>query len=115
MTDKLQDRITAYFDRNVAQQAAKSLSDAAEVEIRITTPEEKVLETVTFTKRNGKNTVLPNPAKDPQLVFTVTHQAIEDILADPSEDIGSIGVNIMKMMTKSDANRRVSMKITAGF
>jgi hypothetical protein len=106
------ERFTAYFDRDVAQKAAKSISDGAEMEFRVTGP---TPETFTFTKTGGKNALKPGAASDAQLAFELTPQAAEDILADKTDSIGAIGVNIAKLVVSKDEARKVKVEFKAGF
>jgi hypothetical protein len=108
-------RFSAYFDRKVAQKAANSIADGAEVEIRIASSDGRVIEIFTFTKEQGKNHIHSSNAKNPQLVFSMTPDAAEIILSDVTEEIGAIGVGIAKLVVTADANRRVSVKFKAGF
>jgi hypothetical protein len=103
------ERFSQYFDREVAQKAAKSINDGAEMEFHVAD------EAFTFTKQGGKNTVKPGPARDPQLVFTLTPSAADAVLADLSEDIGSIGVHIAKMIAAPEGDKKVTWKLKAGF
>jgi hypothetical protein len=103
------DRFSQYFDREVAQKAAKSLTDGAEMQFQVGS------EVFTFTKVSGKNAIKPEAARDPQLIFTLTPGAADAILADPAEEIGQIGVNIAKMIAHHDADKKVSVKFKAGF
>ncbi len=48
-------------------------------------------------------------------MFHVTPRAADEILNDPAQDIGSIGVNIAKLALSTDANRRVAVQFKAGF
>jgi hypothetical protein len=109
------ERFATYFDRPVAQQAAKSISNGAEMKIVIQESSGTVVEAFTFTRADGKNQVLPSEPKSPQLTFTLTPQAAEEILAEPSDEIATIGINIMKLVASTDANRRVRMSFQAGF
>jgi hypothetical protein len=72
-------------------------------------------ETFTFTKEGGKNAIKPAAARDPQLIFTLSPAAADAILADPSDDIGAIGVHIAKMIVAKNSDRSVSIKFKAGF
>lgn len=103
------ERFSQYFDREVAQKAAKSISNGAEMEFQVAS------ESFTFTKEGGKNVIKASPARDPQLVFTLTPGAADAILADTSEDIGAIGVLIAKMIVAQDANKKVTVKFKTGF
>src|SRR4051812_46939211 len=94
----LNERFSTYFDREPAQLAARTLADGCEIQFDIAGSDGKVTESFTFTKENGKNKVLPSAASSPQLTFTVTPQAAEAILSDSSDDIGTIGVGIMRLV-----------------
>jgi len=108
-------RFSEYFNREVAQSAAKSIADGAEMLFQIAGSDGKVQESFTFTRSGGKNQIVATPAQSPHLVFTLTPSAAEQVLSDPSDEIGAIGINIMKLVTSPDANRRVSVKLKAGF
>ena len=105
-------RFRSYFDRDLAQKAAKSLSNGVEIEFKITS---EPPETFTFTKTGGKNQIRDGAAEDAQLLFTLSPQAAAEILSDPATDIGEIGVNIMRLVVAGDANRRITVKFRAGF
>ena len=107
-------RFREYFDRPVAQQAAKSVSNGAEMEFQIRDGDATV-ETFTFTKEGGKNAIRPAPAGSPQILFTLSPAAAEQILADPAADIGTIGVNIAKLIVSDDPAKKVGLKFKAGF
>jgi len=111
------ERFQQYFSREVAQKAAKSLSNGVEMEFQIQSAATDLNadETFTFTKTQGRNQIVAGPAKSPQVRFTLTLAAADHILADPSEEIGQIGVNIAKMILSGDAGKKVSFKIHAGF
>jgi hypothetical protein len=113
--ETLTERFSSYFDREVAQEAAKSLGNGAEIEFRIPTSGETPEETFTFTKKAGKNAVVPGPASNPQLVFVIPSASAQEILDFESDEIGPIGVQIAKLVVSPDANRRVSIQFKAGF
>lgn len=108
-------KLREYFDRPVAEQAAKSLADGSEIELRIQTPDGRGLDAYTFTRKNKKNEILRQGAADPQVVFTLTPAAVEAIVSDPSDDVGQIGVNIAKLIVSQDSERRVRVQLKAGF
>lgn len=108
-------RFHVYFQREVAQEAADPLSPSAEIEFHIENSEGKVLESFSFNRKGGVNNLLPQKAEDPQIIFVMTPRAAEEILSDPAQDVGTIGVNIIKLILSSDANRRVAIKLKSGF
>lgn len=103
-------RFSEYFERDVAQKAAKSLTDGAEIEIVV-----GGAEVLTLTRNQGKNRVTVGRARDPQLVFTLTPAAAEEILAEKSDEIGKIGVGIARLIVSKEADKKVSIQIKAGF
>jgi hypothetical protein len=103
------ERFSQYFDREVAQKAAKSISNGAEMEFHVGE------EVFSFTKQGGANKIRAGKAGDPQLIFTLTPGAADAILADPSEDIGSIGVHIAKLVCAHQPDQKISMQFKAGF
>lgn len=104
-----------YFERAVAERAAQSLADGAEIEFRIAQSDGKVTETFIFTRKDRKNVVQAGSADEPQVIFTLTPNAAQELLDDDSEEIGHIGVKILKLIVSADAHRRIAIKIKAGF
>ncbi len=98
-----------YFDQPVAEKAASTLANGIQIELSVAG------ETFTFTRKGGKNQLLNGSAADPELIFTMTPGAADEILAETSEEIGTVGVKILKLVISSDANRRVAVKFKAGF
>ena len=118
--ETLTDRFSSYFGGSVAQDAAKSIANGAEIEFQVQGPSGQVSETFTFTKKVGKNAVVPGPARDPQLLFTMNEQAASGILEFQSELIGEIGVHIAKMLftskmkTAAEPGERLEIHFKAG-
>lgn len=107
--DSITERFSRYFDRELAQAAARSLNDGVQMEFRVGN------EVFTFTKAQGRNQIQPGAAKEPQLLFTISPSAAEAILTDPADDIGTIGINIMKLVLSPDASKKVTVQFKAGF
>ena len=109
------DRFSEYFKNDVSARAAKSLADGAEIEFHVIESDKVIIETFTFTRAQKTNLIKAGSSDKPQVIFSMTPLAADDILADTSADIGKIGVNILKLMVSTDANKRVSFQIKAGF
>ena len=115
---EFQKRFSTYFDRDVAQEAAKALSNGVGIEFRIRASGDAASqpeEVFHFTKEAGRNKVTSGPAQSPEMIFTLPPAAAEQILADPSVDIAGIGINIAKLLASTDANRRISLRLKVGF
>lgn len=109
------DRFSTYFDREVAQHAARSLANGVGIEFRIRDDVGSSEEVFHFTREAGRNKVVAGPAVTPEVVFQIPPAAAEQILADPSEEIAAIGIHIAKLMVSTDANLRVSARLKVGF
>ena len=75
----------------------------------------ELVEQFYFTRAAGKNDVRSGAAPKPDIEFTLTPLAAEQILNDPTQEIGAIGVNLLKLITSPDANFRISLKTKIGF
>ncbi|HUP56653.1 MAG TPA: hypothetical protein VM598_04315 [Bdellovibrionota bacterium] len=102
------ERFSTYFAREVAERAARPLSDGVEIELKIGD------ERLTFTRNGGRNEVRDGAARDPQVVFSLTPKAADAILDDPAAEIGTIGVNIGKLIVSSDPGIKVGLQLKAG-
>ncbi len=110
------ERFREYFRRPVAEKAAATLASGVQIELQIAPADPSApAETFTFTRQDGKNAIVEGAASDPELVFILTPTAADSILTDPSDEIGSIGVHLLKLVVATDANRRVNVRFKAGF
>lgn len=105
----LTERFSKYFERDIAQTAAKSLNDGIEMEFRVEN------EVFTFTKSQGRNQVIQGNARDPQLLFNLTPLAAEAVLNDTNEEIAPIAIHIVKLILSPDQNKKISVRFKAGF
>jgi hypothetical protein len=108
-------RFTAYFERPIAERAAKSLANGCQIEIRISSSDGSLIEAMTLTRSAGKNQILTQAPSSPEMIFTLTPQAAEEILNDSSDELGAIGVRIAQLILSTDANRRVKFQLKSGF
>ena len=106
------ERFSEYFDRDIAQHAAKSISDKSEIELQITANDSVAAESFTFMKEGGKNRIHSRPAADPHIVFKLTPAAADEILDNASTEIGPIGVNIMKLIISRDPSKKISFALS---
>jgi hypothetical protein len=114
-TQTLTRRFTDYFSRDIAHKATKSIGDGSEIEFRVQGDDGANIETFTFIRSSGRNDIKPGAATDPQLIFTLSPKAAETILSDTTEDVGAIGVNILKLIVSPDNEKRVGIQLKAGF
>lgn len=107
-------RFSAFFAREVAQKAAASLVNGAEIELRITALGEEPDQVLTFTRVRDRNEIVAGAPKSPQVAFTLSPSAADAVLSIDSTEIGEIGVQIAKLILAPDPTRKIGLKIHAG-
>ena len=75
---------------------------------------ERCITITAFGKGPGGNEVRPGAAAAPQVLFWVTEQAAQEILDSPSDEVGQIGVEILKKIVSSDKTRRIRIQLKSG-
>ena len=109
------DRFKTYFTRTAPLQATSHLGEGAEVEFRVQETGDKAKEVFCLLKHNKVNEVRPGPGDAPHIVMTFTPQAAVEILANPSENVGEIGIQFASLIASQDPKRKISIQFKAGF
>ncbi len=116
------ERFTAYFERDVAQKAAHSLSDGVRMGFHICEAHSNstVLESFTFFREAGLNRVIAAPSPQGALLkseidFHLPKASAELLLKDSTEEIAQIGIAVVKLILTTDRERRISVRLGAGF
>lgn len=66
-------------------------------------------------KRSDEGTVLLEQApKKPDLTLEIPAGGVEDLVADRTEDIGEIGITILKLMSHTDPAKHIKVKVHIG-
>lgn len=58
--------------------------------------------------------VLPSPSENPDMTFRVPLSALKRLAEDPTDDIGEIGIAIIKAMVEADSSSRITAKVHIG-
>lgn len=98
-----------FSKRHVFTTATNPLKDGIEIAIFI-----DEAESITLTKRNKLIEVLEISPKAPEISFWISSKAVEQIHKHPSEDVGDIGIELIKLMAKSEVDLYLRCKIHAG-
>lgn len=119
MTTVSIDQISQYFSRDVAEKAAAPLSERALISLKIYEADlgSGKPTSILFKRKNKKNSVLPAASESsskPDVTFSLTAQAWGDLVANPSEDVGEIGVAIAKLIFSRDPSRKVEAQLHIG-
>lgn len=107
--DQSFNELKAFFDREVCQRATKPLRDGIEIAIHVGEGSAR-----TLTKINDRVSVEPRPPKSPDMTFRVTPKGVERLIELQTEDIGEIGVQILKLMTSSTNDEKLTAKVHIG-
>ncbi len=110
-TDKFRD----FFKRSVVQTATKSLVDGVEIEIQIKEFGDKPREIFCLRRENKLNITRSGPGDNPQIIMKLTPQAAVELLANPSENVGEIGVQCAMFLASPNLQRKLDLEFKAGF
>lgn len=111
-----QTRFESYFSKPVAEEAARSLSKGSEIEFQITSAD-SAKEIFTFQRQDKKNHIKAGPASSPQIRFILTCDAADQILEFKSDNVGEIGIHILKIFFSESPSDKKPMRfeIESGF
>ncbi len=104
MTDQQAfEELKKFFEtRSACETAADSLRQSIEIAIIVgKTP-------CAFFKDGNKPRFEQRQAKDPDVIFTINHKAVQSLVEDTSNDIAELGINI----AKSYLNKNLKIKVT---
>lgn len=101
--------LSNFFSRDVCQRATKPLRDGIEIAVHLAGTE-----AVTLAKRNGRTVIEPQAPKKPDMTFQIPERALHEATATTTEDIGEIGVAILKLMAHADPQMRITAKVHIG-
>jgi hypothetical protein len=102
-------KLKSFFDRGVCQRATAPLRDGIELSVEV-----EGEEPMTLSKMSGKTTVLNRRAEKPDMTFHVGPGAIDTLAATTTEDIGEIGVEILKLMAHESDDHKIRAKVHIG-
>jgi hypothetical protein len=102
-------QLNEFFFRPVCKKGTEPLRKGVEIALFI---DGEGPATLTRTATGAE--VKPDAPKKPDMTFHVSQAAIGELLATHTEDVGEIGVAILKLMASKDASRRVQAKVHIG-
>ena len=102
-------RLQEFFSRDVSTRATKPLKDNIEIALHLDS-----LTPVCLTKTDGKLLLKESVAKSPDMSFWVSSAAINQLCDFQTEDIGEIGIQIIKLMLTENTDIRLKVKVHIG-
>lgn len=104
------DLLQSFFQRPVAQTGTRPLRDGVEIALYL-----EDQGPVTLVKQNGQALVLNHaPQKKPDMTFHIPCEAAKTLSGLSTDDVGEVGVEILKLMAHSDPAHRVTAKVHIG-
>ncbi len=102
-------KLKSFFDQDVCLRGMKPLRNGIEIALFV---DERG--PVTLTKRENKPTVLENAPYSADMTFWVPPAAIEVLSKETTNDIGEMGIAILRLMASSDPNLRIRTRVHIG-
>jgi len=101
------EKLKNFFEtKAAARDAAESLKKDVEIGVTIRTDEGET--PCAFFKENGEPRFAQREPRKPDVIFTINSEAIEKLVNSPSEDVGEIGVLIVKEVAHGNVKIRVT-------
>lgn len=96
------------FMRDVCQRATKPLRNGAQIAVQLGAVAARL-------RKTGEGLVVEDQAAEkPDMSFTVPTAALQHLQAQTTQDIGEVGVEILKLMASSDESRKIRAKVHIG-
>ena len=102
-------KIRSLFDRGVCARGMKPLKDGIEIALII---DDKG--PITLTKQGGKPSIVGKTPYSADLTFWIPAKALDELLSQSTEDVGEIGVAILKLMAHTDPEIKIRCKVHVG-
>lgn len=98
-----------FFERPVCQKGTGPLKNGIRIAIHVGDAGPFTLE-----KINSRAFVRDSVPANPDMTFWVPPKALEELLGLNTEDVGDVGVAIIRLMAHSDPERKVTAKVHIG-
>lgn len=103
------EKLVAYFERPVAQQATAPLKNGVELAIILDDNIEG-----TLTKTDGTFKLTQGKPAKPDMTFLISSLGVEELVRTQSDDIADTGISIARLMVHSDPKLRLKAKVHIG-
>ncbi len=101
--------LSDFFSRDVCQRATKPLREGIQIAVHVAGAE-----AMSLSKKGGRLSVEAGPPKKADMTFLVPERALRELTATDTNEIGEIGIAILKLMAHSDPEMRISAKVHIG-
>ena len=102
------EQIQAFFDRDICLRASKPLKEGVVFFL------EADKSPYAVTKHKGRLVVSQGKPTDPEMTFTLPLKALQRLEATTTDDIGEMGVEVLKLVLSPDPDEKISSKVHIG-
>lgn len=102
-------QLKEFFARDVCQKATAPLRDSVQISVEVEGEPPLILR-----KQGGRVEVVQGTAEKPDMTFHVGPQAPGVLLATTTNEVGEIGVEILKLMAHADPAYKIRAKVHIG-
>lgn len=103
------EKITAYCERDVFQKGTKPLKEGVEIAIAV-----EGSDPITLLRTKEKTTVVATPPKKPDISVDLKSRSLEILTEQNTQDVGEVGITIVKLMMSGDAAEKIGVKVHVG-
>jgi len=101
--------LKAFFASPVAQKGTQPLKNGVEIVIQVSEHPTMIL-----TKKKGVVTITEGNSKSPDMTFWIGKKGVRELSQVKTEDVGEMGVAIIKLMLSRDADIQLKSKVHIG-
>jgi len=101
--------IQKFFERPVAMDAVRPLRDGVEIGVHL--PDQKI---VSLKKTPVGMQVVDKAPNGPDLSIFLGDESVDSLTAISADDVGDIGVEILKLMAHADPKKKIRAKVHIG-
>jgi hypothetical protein len=98
-----------FFSLEVCQRATRPLKNGIEIAIHVDENS-----SLTLTKQKGQTEIIEETPQKPDMTFWIGKDGVKELTSLETEDIGEIGVAIIKLMLSGDSKTRLKSKVHIG-
>lgn len=109
MAEPTLQRLKDFCDKNVFQAATKPLKDGVAIAAYV-----DHAGPVTLLRKNGRTLVVDEAPEKPDITVEIPDKALEQLQTQTTEDVGEIGVELLKLMAHNDPVYRIRVKVHIG-
>ena len=103
------EQLQALFEKPVCLKATGPLKKGLEIAIQI--PGEKPMALV---REKQGMTAVARAAVKPDMSFVIPRSALESVAAETTQDVGEIGIAILRLMADGNEDKRITAKVHIG-